>query len=263
MPDLNKDSLATLHSAISVVEGKVDKLIEIINGANGYKGLRIEVDRNTQFRLEMEGYQRGWRKLLPSIIGGVLVGLIMLFFNLITAPAAQGESLPEIWLSGQMKVDSERRTEGWLAAGFSDNRLLWERESTAEGLRSGWGYNIDLSIKRSWYRVGFCDVYRQLSSVSLQTQSLTFGRDLRLGIGAMGEEWGNWKLAGGLEADFSQGWITIQSRFFTDFSKFRWSAKGGLIIPLSKHLSCGPRLDYCGTDKITLGGGELKVLYRF
>jgi|GEM_PF-2293066 len=85
MPELNSDSLAILHSAISVVEGKVDKLLEIIDGANGHKGLRIEVDRNTQFRLEMEEYQRGWRKLLPSVIGGILVGLIMLFFNLLTA----------------------------------------------------------------------------------------------------------------------------------------------------------------------------------
>jgi len=255
--------LALLHSAITVVEGKVDKLIEIINGNDGYKGLRIEVDRNTQFRLEMEANQRGWKKLLPSVIGGVLVGLIMLFFNMITAGSVFGEGLPEIWVSGHARKNAEQHTVGAVSAGFKDNRLLWERQSTSQGLLDGWGYDLDLSLKKSFYQAGFWDLYRQNGDISLQVQSLTVGRDFRGGLASAGDKWRSWKAMAALEADYAQGWLNINTRFYTDLSQYRWSVKGGLEVPLSSHFYFGPQLDYCGTQKVTVGGGELKLLCKF
>ena len=50
---------------------------------NGREGLDVEIDRNTQFRIEMQESRNVWNRLLPSVIGGVLTGLIMFAFRLL------------------------------------------------------------------------------------------------------------------------------------------------------------------------------------
>jgi len=72
------ETLAILHSAVTVVEGKVDKVLELINGSNGSKGLKVEIDRNTRFREKLESERTLWRQVLPSVVTGLVVGLFLL-----------------------------------------------------------------------------------------------------------------------------------------------------------------------------------------
>lgn len=77
------EALAVIHSAVTVVEGKVDKLLELINGSNGSKGLKVEIDRNTRFREKMEAEKTVWRQVFPSVVGGLVVGIFLLGIEII------------------------------------------------------------------------------------------------------------------------------------------------------------------------------------
>ena len=81
---LHDESMAGIHSAITVVEGKIDRIIELINGSNGFKGLKVEIDRNTRFREEHESSRRLWKRVLPSIVTGFIVGILMMALNVLT-----------------------------------------------------------------------------------------------------------------------------------------------------------------------------------
>ena len=261
---LHDDSMSGIHSAITVVEGKIDKIIELINGSNGFKGLKVEIDRNTQFREEHETGERLWKKVLPSAVTGIIVGILMLAFSLLTAVRADGAALEEIWLSGSIRENAAQRTEWEIAAGFGKNQLLLEREMTGSGsLKTGWGYDLRLERKYTWLRAAFSDIYRQVPDVSLQAQSIALGKDLRLGYALAGNGWDNWRGMGLLEIDYSQGWMDLKTQYMTDLSQYRWYVSGGMAVPLSARITFGPQLDYSGTEEITIGRGKLKLVYRF
>ena len=254
------DCSVHLHSAITTLEGKVDKLIEIINGANGYKGLKTEIDRNTQFRLKTESGQSLWRRVVPSVITGVCVGLIMLIFSLFFTEDSFGKSLDEIWLSGSLRQKAENSPEWEISLGSGSNKLLVERELTAEGTRVGWGYDLKLQKRTGWLLTTFSDIYRQTQNISLQNHSLCIGKDFRLGAATAGENWGDWQLMGALEMDFWEGWIDLHTQYLTDLSAFRWEVNGGMMVPFAKNITFGPVIDYRGTHNITIGSGKLKII---
>ena len=261
---LHDESMAGIHSAITVVEGKVDKIIELINGSNGFKGLKVEIDRNTRFREASQDGERMWKKVLPSAVAGIIVGILMLAFNLIAAVRAEGAALEEIWLAGSVRENAAQRTEWEIAAGFGQNQLLLEREMTEFGaMKTGWGYDLRLEKKYTWLRAAFCDIYRQKQEVSLQAQSIALGKDLRFGCALAGKRWDNWRGMGLLEIDYLDGWMGLRTQYMTDLSQFRWYIAGGMAVPLSERITFGPQLDYSGTEEITIGRGKLKLVYRF
>lgn len=61
----------------------VSNLVKVIEGNNGSPGLKVQVDRNTQFRERFEKKSSSWNALLPNLVsgalGGVLVGLALYF----------------------------------------------------------------------------------------------------------------------------------------------------------------------------------------
>jgi len=261
---LHDESMAGIHSAITVVEGKVDKIIELINGSNGFKGLKVEIDRNTRFRKEQEDSDRLWKKVLPGAVAGIIVGILMLAFNLITAVRADGAALEEIWLSGSVRENAAQRTEWETAAGFGKNQLLLEREMTSLGsMKTGWGYDLRLERQYTWLRAAFSDIYRQVQDVSLQAQSVAIGKDLRFGYALAGDHWDNWRGMGLMEIDYIEGWMDLKTQYMTDLSQYRWYVSGGMAVPLSQRITLGPIIDYSGTEEITIGRGRLKLVYRF
>jgi hypothetical protein len=80
------EALAVIHSAVTVVEGKVDKLLELINGTGDAKGLKVEVDRNTRFREKMESDKTIWKQVIPSVVTGLIVGLFLLVMDAVCIP---------------------------------------------------------------------------------------------------------------------------------------------------------------------------------
>ena len=259
---LHCDCSAHLFSAISVIDGKVDKLLEIINGTNGCKGLKTEIDRNTQFRLNLEEGQSSWKRVIPSIITGICVGLIMLIFNLFFADDSFGKSIEEIWLSGSLQQKAENSPEWEISLGSGSNKLLFERELTDQGIRGGWGYDLKLKKRTGWLLTSFSDVYRQTQDISLQTHSMCIGKNFRLGAALAGEAWRDWTIMGALEIDYREGWVDLHTQYLTDLSDYRWEVNGGMQVPLSPKLAFGPVIDYQGTEDVTIGSGKLKIVYK-
>jgi len=73
-----------LQSDITEIKDDVKAIRNRIFG-NGKDGLDVEIDRNTQFRIEMQNSRSVWNKVLPSVIGGVLVGIIMFVIQILTS----------------------------------------------------------------------------------------------------------------------------------------------------------------------------------
>lgn len=73
-----------LQEDITEIKDDVKAIRNRIFG-NGKEGMDVEIDRNTQFRVEMQKSRSVWNKVLPSVIGGALVGLIMFVIQILTA----------------------------------------------------------------------------------------------------------------------------------------------------------------------------------
>jgi len=71
-----------LNGDIEDIKSDVKKIYGKLFG-NGDEGLDKQVDRNTRFRESMERKSGAWNSLYPAIVGGVMVGIIMYFINLL------------------------------------------------------------------------------------------------------------------------------------------------------------------------------------
>lgn len=194
----------------------------------------------------------------------IFLCLILLFFSgIYTAKNGYALPLEEIWLSGSVRQNATQKSEWEAATGFGKNQILYERELTPDGMKSGWGYDINVEKKKKWTRTAFTDLYRQTQKISLQASSFTVGRDMRFGFAMTGTGWEKWGLMGVCEIDYTEGWIAVQTQYMTDLSNYRWSVNGGLEVPLSERITFGPTLNYSGTESLTVGKGKVKVSYRF
>lgn len=79
-------------SALSVIEGKVDKLVDVINGTNGTVGLKTDQALTKQklndHIADAKAHKDIWSRVVPTVISTVVGGAIMF---IITAAIAAGK----------------------------------------------------------------------------------------------------------------------------------------------------------------------------
>lgn len=89
--DFHDESIGHIRSEIlevkELVKNEVEEskkfrqeMRETIQGDNG---LAMKVDRNTRFRKDEENSKSVWKKVFPSIVGGVTVGVIIFLMQVI------------------------------------------------------------------------------------------------------------------------------------------------------------------------------------
>lgn len=261
---IHDEAMRGLREDIHEVKACVNRIEEALHDNVG--GLVVQVAKNTEYREKDEKRREreasNWQKVLPTIVAGVVtiiaIGIVTIIFPLL----AKGGGLEELWLSGSMRQNADKRTEWEIAIGSNDNLIGYERGQAGVDMKYGWLYDVRMSKRGTWYKATFTDIYRQTQDVSLQSNVLTFGKGIRLGGALLSDHYGDWGLMGAVEIEYQKGWMKVETTYMTDLRAYRWHVLGNLSIPLGEHISIVPTIRYSGTEDLTVGRGKIILKYR-
>ena len=216
-----------------------------------------EVVLNTEFRKNHKAESRLWKRVLPSVITGIIVGLILTIATVLIPSKAGGAVLEELWISGaERKAKTVGSRDFEIAIGTGANQIGYERE---EG-DYGWIYDWGAKTKKNWYQIEYSDRFRGVWDIHWQKSSITFGKDLRIGGAFVGERYEDWKGMLVVEADWSQSWIKLSANCMTDFGGgWRWRVSGGPFVELSKRVTLQWKVDHWGDGEKDYGVSKIQL----
>lgn len=264
-----REDIHDLKTTTKEMRDEVRALRRILTG-NGNDGLTTKVSKNTDFRIESDRrrYQDNllWKRVLPSIVSGVLVGVIMLLFSLLMVNRTEGGILDSLSVSfSERRAQTSSKRDYEITVGVGKNRILRERENGIEG----WGYDIFLMEKFSFILplqtesiTRYRGVYEE--PVSLQVFKLTNQGRFRIGGSFTGEHYADWKRMIVVESSFIRKHLTMNGSVMTDFAgNWVWFIDGGPRLPIGKRLVLEWRIDHWGNGEVDYGGSKLVLTVKF
>ncbi|NQS97371.1 MAG: hypothetical protein HQ591_02855 [candidate division Zixibacteria bacterium] len=262
-----REDVHDLKAAVHDTGDKVCELRNTITG-NGGEGLITAVSKNTDHRINSEKQRHQdnmlWKRVVPSVVGGVMVGIIMLLVSLLLADRAEGGILDSLSVSfAERRAQTTEKRDFEIAIGSGDYQVGYERE---EG-NCGWLY--DAIIKERFrfivsLQTEYSDRYRGVYDISWQTFKLTNQGNFRIGGSFAGVNYGDWKTMAVVEASFARRYISVEGSIMTDFAgNVRWSLKGGPRLPIGEHLVAEWKIDHWGDENLDYGGSKLVITVKF
>lgn len=264
-----REDVHDLKAAVHETRNEVRELRDTITG-NGGEGLITAVSKNTDHRINSEKQRHQdnmlWKRVVPSVVGGVMVGIIMLLVSLLLADRAEGGVLDSLSVSfAEHRAQTSSLRDYEITVGVGKNRILRERENGIEG----WGYDIFLTEKFRFIlplQTESITRYRGAyeEPVSLQVFKLTNQGRFRIGGSFAGERYADWKGMFVVEASFIRKYLTMNGSVMTDFGgNWIWFITGGPRLPISERFILEWQIDHWGDENLDYGGSKLVITVKF